>query len=157
MVDGKDTVIKPWMPPFYGLLLFYTLLLATLATILFGYGINTPFWTHCLIAFGCFLASLLLFSTIHAIILAHTVYVIEDRVIKEVLFGKTMDEIEIAACIPKRIPFLVWQDILLNKDYFWFEQGRPTYTALRFLKPSLANAMEREIRLRKARQAETHV
>lgn len=138
----KVIVVKPWMSPFYLLLSVYFLLLGTVMLLIWN---NPSFYIEVLIALMCFFLSSILFLIIYMIFLSNIKYVISEREIKVYIFGKTLDVIEVTACKPRLKRFFVWEDILLQKEYFWFEQGRPSYTALRFLKSRVANTILREI------------
>lgn len=144
-MQEESIIIKPWVTPFYALLGGYLLLLALLAGLLCWYDVPSGALLNGLIAIGCFLVILTLFSLIHMLLLFNTRYILGQRVIEETMFGRIVDKVDLAKCAPQRHRFLFWEDILLMKEYFWFNRGGPTWTSLKFLKPTLAAELYEEI------------
>lgn len=141
----ESITIKPWVTPFYALLGGYLLLLAVIAGSLYRCDIPSGATLYVLIGLGCFLVILTLFSLIHLLLLLNIRYILGQTTIEETLFGRTIDKIDLTKCAPKRHRFFFWEDILLMKEYFWFNRGGPTWTSLKFLKPTLVAEIHDEL------------
>lgn len=134
-----EVIIRPWITPFWFLLVVYLLLF--IMTFFFVLSESAILFMNIelLILVGCFLFVLFLFTIAYMTLLAGRKYIIGSSSIKITTFGIVTDVIEFTRCSPKSKRFLFWKDILLYKEYFWFEQARPTWTSLTFLRSKEAN------------------